>query len=238
MVSRLPSPSSLSHWELVRHDHHYSSALLTSKLTLNLLLLVISCHRLTAGPLALAREVLAKDDSPFFVLNSDVICSYPFEALRDFHINHGGEGTLLVTKVDEPSKYGVVVSMPNSSAIDRFVEKPVEFVGNRINAGIYIFNPSVLRRIEVGHIHHYRFPAPCERSMNQMLTLLSIFTVCFLAQANLHREGDLPSNGSRTATPLDGPPRILDGRRSTKGLPLRNVPILVLPHLAKEQARR
>lgn len=32
--------------------------------------------------------------------------------------------------------------------IDRFVEKPQEFVGNRINAGIYIFNPSVLKRIE------------------------------------------------------------------------------------------
>lgn len=102
-----------------------------------------------AGPLALAREVLAKDDSPFFVLNSDVICSYPFEALRDFHVAHGGEGTILVTKVDEPSKYGVVVQTPGSSAIDRFVEKPVEFVGNRINAGIYIFNPSILRRIEV-----------------------------------------------------------------------------------------
>jgi len=29
------------------------------------------------------------------------------------------------------------------------VEKPVEFVGNRINAGIYIFSPKVLDRIEV-----------------------------------------------------------------------------------------
>jgi mannose-1-phosphate guanylyltransferase len=28
----------------------------------------------TAGPLALAHDILAKDDSPFFVLNSDVIC--------------------------------------------------------------------------------------------------------------------------------------------------------------------
>lgn len=93
--------------------------------------------------------MLAKDDSPFFVLNSDVICSYPFEALRDFHLAHKAEGTIMVTKVDEPSKYGVVVSMPNSSCIDRFVEKPVEFVGNRINAGIYIFNPSVLKRIDV-----------------------------------------------------------------------------------------
>jgi len=102
----------------------------------------------TAGPLALAKEVLGKDDSPFFVLNSDVICSYPFEALRDFHIAHGNEGTIMVTKVDEPSKYGVVVQYPGKTMIDRFVEKPVEFVGNRINAGIYIFNPAVLKRIE------------------------------------------------------------------------------------------
>jgi hypothetical protein len=29
------------------------------------------------------------------------------------------------------------------------VEKPVEFVGNRINAGLYILNPSVLERIEL-----------------------------------------------------------------------------------------
>ena len=52
--------------------------------------------------------------------------------------------------MSEPSAYGVVVTKPNSTVIDRFVEKPVEFVGNRINAGIYIFNPSVLKRIEVG----------------------------------------------------------------------------------------
>lgn len=54
-----------------------------------------------------------------------------------------------VTKVDEPSKYGVVLQIPGESTIDRFVEKPKEFVGNRINAGIYIFNPSVLDRIDV-----------------------------------------------------------------------------------------
>ncbi|GAA5924960.1 hypothetical protein JCM10213_000488 [Rhodosporidiobolus nylandii] len=103
----------------------------------------------TAGPLALAKSVLGKDDAPFFVLNSDVTCSYPFEELRDFHIAHGGEGTIMVTKVDEPSKYGVVLTVPGQSTIDRFVEKPKEYVGNRINAGIYIFNPSILDRIEV-----------------------------------------------------------------------------------------
>eukprot|EP00158_Paraphelidium_tribonemae_P001828 Partr_v1_DN24856_c0_g1_i2_m29924 putative mannose-1-phosphate guanyltransferase len=53
-----------------------------------------------------------------------------------------------VTKVEEPSKYGVVVNHPGSSLIERFVEKPQEYVSNKINAGIYIFNPSILDRIE------------------------------------------------------------------------------------------
>lgn len=102
----------------------------------------------TAGPLALAKSVLGKDDEPFFVLNSDVICDFPFEEMLAFHKKHGDEGTILVTKVEEPSKYGVVVCRDNSSRIDRFVEKPTEFVSDRINAGIYIFNPKILDRIE------------------------------------------------------------------------------------------
>jgi len=104
----------------------------------------------TAGPLKLAEDVLKKDKSPFFVLNSDVICEYPFEELAKFHKAHGGQGTIVATKVDEPSKYGVIVhdiSTPN--LIDRFVEKPVEFVGNRINAGLYILNPEVIDLIDL-----------------------------------------------------------------------------------------
>jgi len=34
-----------------------------------------------------------------------------------------------------------------TTQIERFVEKPVEFVSNRINAGIYIFNTDILKRI-------------------------------------------------------------------------------------------
>lgn len=36
---------------------------------------------------------------------------------------------------------------PETTQIERFVEKPVEFVSNRINAGIYIFNTGILKRI-------------------------------------------------------------------------------------------
>ena len=94
--------------------------------------------------------MLSKDNTPFFVLNSDVTCEYPFKELAAFHKAHGDEGTIVVTKVEEPSKYGVIVHKPNHpTRIDRFVEKPVQFVGNRINAGIYILNTSVLKRIEL-----------------------------------------------------------------------------------------
>uniref|UniRef100_A0A6G1SDA8 mannose-1-phosphate guanylyltransferase n=1 Tax=Aceria tosichella TaxID=561515 RepID=A0A6G1SDA8_9ACAR len=120
----------------------------------------------TAGPLALAREQLLHDekstpngtekqdsnnngnDVPFFVLNSDIICDYPFHKMIEFHKNHGAEGTIVVTRVEEPSKYGVVVYSQDGK-VERFVEKPTEFVSNKINAGLYIFSKSILNRIEL-----------------------------------------------------------------------------------------
>jgi mannose-1-phosphate guanylyltransferase len=103
----------------------------------------------TAGPLALAAPALrAAGGDAFFVFNSDVTCEYPLAELLAFHRNHGREGTILVTKVDEPSKYGVVVH-DEAGRIRHFVEKPQTFVGNHINAGMYCFSPRVLDRIEL-----------------------------------------------------------------------------------------
>lgn len=52
----------------------------------------------TAGPLALVKHLL-RGDEPFFVLNSDIICEFPFEKMIEFHKKHGREGTIAVTKV-------------------------------------------------------------------------------------------------------------------------------------------
>ncbi len=49
-----------------------------------------------AGPLKLAEAIL-NDGEPFFVLNSDVICIFPFKEMLAFHKNHGREGTILVS---------------------------------------------------------------------------------------------------------------------------------------------
>lgn len=123
----------------------------------------------TAGPLALAKSILTTSTEPFFVLNSDIICDFPFKQLERFHRDHGREGTIVVTKVEEPSKYGVVL-YDAAGCIRNFIEKPLEFISNKINAGnlrifqiylilmpafvfcgigMYIFNPSILDRIEL-----------------------------------------------------------------------------------------
>ena len=116
----------------------------------------------TAGPLALARDLIKEgnDGKPFFVMNADVTADFPFKSMLEFHQvfltpkvyltrdkKHGKEGTIVVTKVEEPSKYGVVVYDRESGLIDRFVEKPNVFVSNRINAGMYIFSEKMLDRI-------------------------------------------------------------------------------------------
>ncbi len=88
------------------------------------------------------------DNNFFFVLNSDIICEFPLEHLIEFHKSHGKEVSLLVKEVEDPSKYGVVISNENGK-VTQFIEKPTEFMGNKINAGIYIFNNSIIDKIEL-----------------------------------------------------------------------------------------
>ena len=102
----------------------------------------------TAGPIRLAQDIILTDnkDDLLFVFNSDVICHFPLEKMVEFHKSHGKEGTIMVTKVEDPTKYGVVVA-DETNRIQRFVEKPKEYISNKINAGLYLFNVSILKRI-------------------------------------------------------------------------------------------
>ena len=54
-----------------------------------------------AGPLALARDHLTVDEEPFFVLNSDVVCDFPFKDMLKFHKDHGKEGTIVVSSQED-----------------------------------------------------------------------------------------------------------------------------------------
>lgn len=100
------------------------------------------------------------DDDLFFILTSDIICDFPLEEMIAFQKLHNNEGTILVfvlkflisyfqlTKVDEPSKHGVFLSNENGKIVN-FVDKPKEFISNKINAGVYLFKTSVFNKISV-----------------------------------------------------------------------------------------
>jgi mannose-1-phosphate guanylyltransferase len=120
----------------------------------------------TAGPLALAREILQESEE-FIMLNADVMCEFPLKKMLEFHRSHGCEGTIAVTKVLDPSKYGVIV-FEESGKVASFVEKPPTFVGDRINAGIYIFNKTVLDRVEAKPMSIERIVFPRMASDEQL----------------------------------------------------------------------
>lgn len=92
--------------------------------------------------------------------------------MMKFHKAHGQNATISVTKVEEPSKYGVVVFDESDGKIERFVEKPQEYVGNKINAGMYILNPSVLDRIPLE-------PTSIEKDVSDITCFRSFFIFCF-----------------------------------------------------------
>ncbi|CAD8043250.1 unnamed protein product [Paramecium primaurelia] len=102
----------------------------------------------TAGPIRLAKDHIIKDnpDGLFFVLNSDIICEFPLDKLLQFHKQHNHEGTIFVNEVDDPSKYGVILA-DETGRIKDFIEKPQEFISNKINSGLYLFNISMIDRI-------------------------------------------------------------------------------------------
>lgn len=99
----------------------------------------------TAGPIKLA-EALLNDGEPFFVLNSDVCCAYPFQDMIEFQRRTGAQGVLLATPVEDPSKFGVIL-YDDMGKIESFVEKPQQFISRFINAGIYYLTPQVFDRI-------------------------------------------------------------------------------------------
>ncbi|MHA1146704.1 MAG: sugar phosphate nucleotidyltransferase [Promethearchaeota archaeon] len=106
----------------------------------------------TAGAIKIAEDFL-KDDN-FFMLNGDVILNFDFKKMLDKHNNHGGLGTISSRLVEDPSRYGVLITDNTTDLIEKFLEKseykPVKDVHKAmpINAGVYILEPEIFSYIE------------------------------------------------------------------------------------------
>ncbi|ORM40973.1 Mannose-1-phosphate guanyltransferase beta [Babesia sp. Xinjiang] len=116
----------------------------------------------TAGPLRHAKSFICDPDDAcelLLVLNSDIICNYPFAEMISAHRKNKADATILVTKTTHPSDFGVIVH-DETYRIQEFVEKPTEFISNQINAGVYVINKKMIDHIPEGNvsIERYLFP--------------------------------------------------------------------------------
>ena len=101
----------------------------------------------TAGAIKFAAEFAGIDDT-FVVANGDVMTDLDVSALVAAHRSFGAEATLHLIGVEDPSAFGVV-DLAADGSVRAFVEKPAPGTepSNLINAGTYVFEPSVLDRI-------------------------------------------------------------------------------------------
>lgn len=100
----------------------------------------------TAGSLKLAAHLL---DETFLVVQADVISEIPLSEMKKFHSDHDAEVSIALTKVDDPSSYGVAV-LSEDREIVKFVEKPPAGTSpsNLVSTGFYILEPEVVDYIE------------------------------------------------------------------------------------------
>ncbi|CAN5496970.1 NDP-sugar synthase [soil metagenome] len=116
----------------------------------------------TAGAIRFAAEAAGIDDT-FVVVNGDVLTDLDVALLVQFHRDHGAEATLHLIPVADPSSFGVV-GLDAGGRVEQFVEKPPAGTApsNLVNAGTYVLEPALLRRIPRGEkvsIERITFPA-------------------------------------------------------------------------------
>jgi mannose-1-phosphate guanylyltransferase len=104
----------------------------------------------TGGAINFAAEAAGIDDT-FIVANGDVLTDLDVGDLVAAHRRHRADATLHLIGVDDPSAFGVV-AMGDDDRVTDFVEKPLPGAepSNLVNAGTYVFEPSVLDRIPGG----------------------------------------------------------------------------------------
>ncbi|MDD4122439.1 MAG: NDP-sugar synthase, partial [Eubacteriales bacterium] len=87
-------------------------------------------------------------DDTFLIFNADILSNINIIEMLKFHKKKRAAVTIAVTEVENPSLYGVIEYDEDFYA-ESFTEKPKpsETKSNYINAGIYIFEPEVLKEI-------------------------------------------------------------------------------------------
>lgn len=100
----------------------------------------------TAGAVKMAEELAG--DGTVVVISGDVLTDFDLTKALSFHRDRGSKATILLTRVENPLPFGIVITDP-AGRIEKFLEKPSwgEVFSDTINTGIYILESEVFRHI-------------------------------------------------------------------------------------------
>jgi len=100
----------------------------------------------TAGSVRNAYDLLK--DSRILVISGDVLTDFDLKKAIEFHEEKGSKATLVLTRVDDPLQFGLVITEDDGKIV-RFLEKPTwgEVFSDTVNTGIYVIEPDVIEAI-------------------------------------------------------------------------------------------
>ena len=97
------------------------------------------------------RQIGSPLDDTFLVISGDALTDLDLSAIMRFHRERQAAVTFALVHVANPLEYGVVITAADGQ-ITKFLEKPSwgEVFSDTINTGIYVIEPRVLERFEIG----------------------------------------------------------------------------------------
>jgi mannose-1-phosphate guanylyltransferase len=121
----------------------------------------------TGGAIANAAQLLDLEklgDEPIVIFNGDVLSRHSISNQITFHQSKSADATLHLIEVEDARAFGCVPT-DSDGRVTAFLEKMDNPITNSINAGCYVFHPSVISRIQLGKvvsIERETFPALVE----------------------------------------------------------------------------
>ena len=104
----------------------------------------------TGGAIRNAAELLGRDE-PVVVFNGDVLSRHSIADQIAFHLENQADVTLHLIDVEDARAFGCVPT-DSDGRVTAFLEKMDNPVTNSINAGCYVFSPSVIDQIPLGKV--------------------------------------------------------------------------------------
>ena len=130
---------------------------------------VVERERLESGGAIRNAVRAAEVEGRFLVLNGDVYADFDLGAALAAHERAGARLTLALSRVDDPSAFGVAV-VDGDSRIAGFVEKPPPGTApsDLVNAGVWVFEPDLVGEIPPGavRVEETLFPSLVGRREN------------------------------------------------------------------------